>query len=114
MEFFDKRRTELPAMQRASRQMYLTLATPELERKNVLRMVEAGMGNPPPESYTTARPIRQFFKKTDVDADHWRFFIWGVPVLKCRKIRWVKRMARRVLGALGIDVVRLGFSAEEE
>ena len=114
MEFFDKRRTELPAMQRASRQMYLTLATPELERKNVLRMVEAGMSNPPPESYPAARPIRQFFKKTDVDADHWRFFILGVPVLKCRKVRWIKRMARRVLGALGIDVVRLGFSAEEE
>ena len=62
----------------------------------------------------TPQIIRQFFKKTDVDADHWRFFIWGVPVLKCRKVRWIKRMARRVLGALGIDVVRLGFSAEEE
>lgn len=114
MTFFDGHRAELPAMQSASREMYLTFATPDLERKNVLRMVETGMGNPPPESYPAAKPIRQFFKKTDVDADHWRFFIWGVPVLKCRKVRWVKRTLRRILGALGIDVVRLGFSAEEE
>lgn len=112
LAYFDAHRAELSAMQRESRQRYLEYATPERERAAVLEMVENNIGNIPPES-TATRPVRQLFKKTDVDADHWRFFIWGVPVLKCRKIRWVKRTARRILVALGIDVVRLGFSAEE-
>lgn len=112
LAYFDAHRAELPAMQRESRQMYLRYATPERERAAVLEMVESNIGNIPPES-TATRPVRQLFKKTDVDADHWRFFIWGVPVLKCRKCRGIKRIARRLLRSLGLDPVRFGFSPEE-
>lgn len=112
LAWFERHRTELPAMQRASRQMYLRYATPDSERAAVLEMVERNIGNVPPES-AAARPVRQLFKKTDADADHWRFYVWGVPVLTCRKCRRLKRIARRLLRSLGLDPVRFGFAPEE-
>lgn len=112
LAYFDAHRAELPAMQRESRRMYLQYATPDRERAAVLEMVERNLGNVPPEPAQT-RPVRQFFKKTDVDADHWRFYLWGVPVLTCRKCKRAKRFARGMLRRLGLDPARFGFTPEE-
>ncbi len=105
-------RAELPIMQRESRRMYLACATPERECVDVLKMVEQNINNRPPDSWSRSRPIRQLFKKTDVDADHWRFFVWGFPVLSCRKCRWAKKFFKRILLSMGINPVCCGFSTD--
>lgn len=102
----------LAEMQAASRRRYLETSTPELERDAVLKMVADNLDNPPPPGTGEVRPPRPFFRKEDVGTTHWRFRIWGVTVLKCRKMAWAKRLARRVLVALGADPARHGFSAE--
>lgn len=102
----------IPGMQEASRRQYLRYATPARERADVLRMVEENLDNPPPPGTGEIPPVRQFFKKEDVGETHWRFRIWGVPVLTCRKLSRAKRMVRGILVALGVDPGRVGFTSE--
>ena len=113
LQSFLNRVEDLAAMQMESRQRYLHLATPELERDEVLKMVLENLENPPPPGTMEVRPVRQFFRKEDVGETHWRFRIWGVPVLKCRKISWLKCFIRWVLVGMGVDPGRLGYATEE-
>lgn len=113
LQSFLNRVEDLAAMQTESRLRYLHLATPELERDEVLRMVRENLENPPPPSTMEVRPVRQFFRKEDVGEAHWRFLVWGMPVLKCRKIFWLKRFIRWALVGIGVNPGRLGYATEE-
>ena len=103
---------QLRAMQQESRRQYLQWAPPARERADVLKMLADNVANFPPADRNGRAPVRQFFKKENVGATHWRFLIWGVPVLKCRKMRWAKRLARRLLVCLGANPDRFGFTSE--
>lgn len=112
LQYFLDNADRLTEMQHLSRQAYLEMATPERERADVLKMVADNLSHQPPPGTAEIRPVRQFFLKEDVGTMHWRFRLWGVPVLKCRKQTWVKRLVRRVFVALGISPDRLGYAAE--
>ena len=112
LRFFIDNAGRLEEMQAESRRRYLESATPDQERAEVLKMVAENLGNPPPPGTPEICPVRRFFRKEDADSDHWRFLVWGVCVLKCRKIAWLKRFVRRILAAVGVDLARIGFTTE--
>lgn len=112
LQYFLDNAGALAEMQAESRRRYLALATPDREREAVLTMVEENLGNPPPPDTAEVHPVRQFFRKEDADPTRWRFLVWGVCVLECRKIAWLKRVARRLLTAIGVDPVRIGYTRE--
>lgn len=102
----------LQAMQEESRRQYLMQATPAREQADILKMLADNVCNRPPPVAGGHRPVRQFFKKENIGTSHWRFRIWGVPVLTCRKHAGLKRFVRVMLERLGLDPCRFGFTSE--